>query len=362
MVALPPVESKTLGAIYAAYEKDREHYDSIGLPIGALGNECDRALWLGFRWAHEPESLDGKKLRLFDTGHREEARLIEDLRRAGITVVDGEGGKQIKVRALGGHLRGKLDGKATGVPEAPKAVHVVECKTANDKRFKEIANGVKPRDGGPIKQGVKVQAPPHYAQCQIYMHIEKIERCLYLLVSKNTDEIYVERIAYDATFAMQIMARAERIITANRAPAKISDDPSKYPCVFCPAASVCHGEAFGRNNCRTCIHATPIMSNTDAAAWQCERFGDYLTVEKQKAGCPAHLFLPELVPGEQTDAGDDWVAYQMRDGSAWRDGVAEKQKCEARQYSDQMKCDRCNLMWDTNDPDAPKCGVAEAAK
>jgi len=29
--------------------------------------------------------------------------------------------------------------------------------------------------------------------------------------------------------------------------------------------------------------------------------------------------------------------------------------CEARQYSDQMQCDRCGHMWDTNDDDAPEC-------
>lgn len=29
--------------------------------------------------------------------------------------------------------------------------------------------------------------------------------------------------------------------------------------------------------------------------------------------------------------------------------------CEARQYSDQMLCDRCGLQWDVNDPDPPEC-------
>lgn len=29
--------------------------------------------------------------------------------------------------------------------------------------------------------------------------------------------------------------------------------------------------------------------------------------------------------------------------------------CEARQYSDQMLCDRCGLQWDVNDPEPPEC-------
>lgn len=323
MALLPAVQSATLGAIYAAYEAANKRYDAIGLSIGSLGHECDRALWQEFRWANEPEHLDGKKLRLFDTGNREEARLVEDLKRAGITVrdADPETGRQYKARVLGGHLRGKLDGLALNVPEAPKTEHVIECKTANDKKFKEIASGVKPRDGGPIKQGVQTQAPGHYIQCQLYMHIRGLTRCLYLLVSKNTDEIYVERVRYDATFCLQVIARAERIITAARAPGRISEDPTKFPCIFCPGKAVCHGDAFGRNHCRTCIHSTAIVSEGDRAVWRCERFGKDLTVDEQKAGCPAHLYLPDVVPGAQTDAGPDFIEYEMKDGTLWRDGV-----------------------------------------
>ncbi len=29
--------------------------------------------------------------------------------------------------------------------------------------------------------------------------------------------------------------------------------------------------------------------------------------------------------------------------------------CKARQYSDQMICDKCALQWDVNDPDRPEC-------
>lgn len=29
--------------------------------------------------------------------------------------------------------------------------------------------------------------------------------------------------------------------------------------------------------------------------------------------------------------------------------------CQARQYSDQMVCAKCDLAWDVNDPEPPKC-------
>ena len=33
--------------------------------------------------------------------------------------------------------------------------------------------------------------------------------------------------------------------------------------------------------------------------------------------------------------------------------------CEARQMSDQMRCERCNLLWDMNDFEPPECLTSE---
>lgn len=32
-----------------------------------------------------------------------------------------------------------------------------------------------------------------------------------------------------------------------------------------------------------------------------------------------------------------------------------KRECQARQFSDQKHCGRCELVWDTNDPEPPEC-------
>lgn len=39
-----------------------------------------------------------------------------------------------------------------------------------------------------------------------------------------------------------------------------------------------------------------------------------------------------------------------------------RKKCEARQYSDQMLCKRCDLGWDANDPCRPDCEAAPRVK
>ena len=41
--------------------------------------------------------------------------------------------------------------------------------------------------------------------------------------------------------------------------------------------------------------------------------------------------------------------------------MPELSNCEARQYSDQMHCDRCGLAWDMNDDDPPECIPRHAA-
>jgi hypothetical protein len=70
-------------------------------------------------------------------------------------------------------------------------------------------------------------------------------------------------------------------------------------------------------HCRSCLHSTPI----DDGAWHCARHGFLLDRRTQETGCSAHLYIPDLIAGEQVDAGEDWVGYRMPDGSVWCDGT-----------------------------------------
>lgn len=317
MPEIPAPIPHTVDAIYRAYE-NRPRYERSYLGASTFGTECDRAFWYGFRLAAEPEALTGQKLRLFETGHREEARIIDDLRAAGLTVeeTDPATGRQWEIVAIGGHMRGHLDGIATGVIEAPKAEHVLECKTHNEKSFRAL-----------VKDKVEKSKPGHYAQMQLYMHHRGIGRALYVAVNKNTDEIYIERIAYDMAYALRLMARAERAITAEKAPPRLHDDPSAkaaFACQWCSAFQICHAGQFARRNCRTCLSSTPVIDASDRGAWRCERWNKELNWREQQAGCASHLYLPSLVPGEQVDASekDRTVTYRLANGETWIDGRA----------------------------------------
>ena len=87
MAPLPRPYSATTEAIYAAYAKSRSQaWDSLGISISLLGEECERALWYTFRWASKPEVIDGLKAITFETGEIEETRLLNALRMIGCEV------------------------------------------------------------------------------------------------------------------------------------------------------------------------------------------------------------------------------------------------------------------------------------
>ena len=58
------------------------------------------------------------------------------------------------------------------------------------------------------------------------------------------------------------------------------------------------------------------------------RFDEPRSPQRQQEGkdCPAHLFLPALVPGEQVDADPEveTVTYRMPGGVLWVDGATEE--------------------------------------
>jgi hypothetical protein len=316
MNALPDFEATTRSQIFRAYEKARDAYEPVGINVGDLGFECERSLWYSFRHASPAEIIEGRKLRIFDTGNREEERILDDLRAIGCIVRGG----QERVTLVGGHVRGRIDGEVIGVIEAPHTVHIVECKSSNEKGFKEVQ-----------KQGVAKAKPLHYCQCQIYMHGRQLTRALYVCVNKNDDDLYIERIAYDQDYCERMLARAERIIKADDPPSKLHEDPTKpaaYVCGFCKHKGVCHDGAFPRRNCRTCLFSTAITTG-DQAGWDCGKWSMPLSLAQQEEGCGSHLFLPGLVPGEQVDAGDDWVLYKLRDGTAWFNGQPEADSQES---------------------------------
>ena len=320
MVALPPTSAPTVDAIFASYvARERQAPRRGHLGASVIGRECGRQLWYMYRWAARPE-WEGRMLRLFGTGHREEPRLVEELRRIGVEVHEADyRGKQWRFGLFGEHFGGSMDGVALGLREAPKTWHLLEFKTANTKTFKKLKKAVLNHSLVAESGGVREVKPEHYAQMQIYMGLAGLKRAAYFVVCKETDAIYMERVHFSRKHFDQLVARAEQVLRATEPLTRVSSDPMKPPCVWCDFRDLCQVSDFDEPrtadvNCRTCVHSSPVLEG-EGAPWRCELHDRELPMIAQERGCDEHLFIPPLVPfAEPTDSGDGWVAYRKKNG------------------------------------------------
>jgi hypothetical protein len=112
-----------------------------------------------------------------------------------------------------------------------------------------------------------------------------------------------------------MIERARRIIQANEPPDKIGKE-DYFECRWCSFKEICHGDRQPDRGCRTCIHSTPVEDGN----WHCARFGKILTMDEQLSGCPAHTYLPKLVPYEVLSANDKGITYKVSETETWFDG------------------------------------------
>lgn len=310
MVDISQHQQQTVAAIYAGWEKRRDGERRGHLGASIIGRECSRALWYTFRWAGQG-NFDGRMLRLFDRGHREEPVMVAELRAAGVTVHDvDDQGQQFRFKDFGGHFAGSMDGAAIGILEAPKTWHVLEFKTHNAKSFDMLA-----------KKGVQQAKPEHWAQMQMYMGWSEMTRAFYLAACKNDDRLYSERIRFDSEAFERLRKKAKDILQSERPPQKVNDNPDYYLCKFCDFREHCHGVRVAAVTCRSCIHSTPEMDGD--ARWSCARWQhDLLTIPQQERACDEHRFIPDLVPhSEAVDADEDWIEYKVKEtGAIFRNG------------------------------------------
>ena len=299
MATLPLPIHTTRQAIVEWYEKKpQDHRAHMG--ASEIGKPCDRALWYSFRWT-TPKHFSGRVLRLFDTGFREETRLLEELRGIGVEIhdIDPRTQRQHRFEAVQGHFGGSCDGIGRGFPESPATWAVVEFKTHSAKSFADLS-----------KHGVEKSKPEHYAQVNIYMGLAELDRAMYIGVNKDTDDIYSEWIHFDKECFDALLERADKLINLDEPPLGISTDPAWYQCKFCDHSPICHGEIAASKNCRTCVHSSPASSGQ----WWCDSHKRVLPLNEQRIGCRSHLVLPPLVGyAEAIDAGTDYIKYQHKD-------------------------------------------------
>jgi len=278
MVAIPPPpEQQIVNRIYAAIEKEKVNPDLYLGRLGSsfIGEECLRQIWLEWRGFARGQ-FEGRMLRLFETGHLQEERIVADLRRAGFAVWDKrEDGRQFEFVDQTGHFITKVDGVVKNVPESDKP-HLLEIKTHNKKSF-----------DGLLKKGVRDAKPLHYAQVQISMALGGFTRALYVALCKDDEQFYVERVKEDKASQAKLQTKIGKLVEAQLRPAGISDDASSFGCKFCSMKAVCTKEALPLHHCRTCAMCSPGAEGK----WVCNLNSFTLTLDEQRQGCEHHEAL-----------------------------------------------------------------------
>lgn len=302
-----------------------------------IGRKCERELWYSFRWATKPEH-NGRSLRLFDRGHREEYRFVNFLEDIGCEVrafserlVYHEGSDsysvtpweealppdvndvsnieahigaallkgvklgQFRIKDGNGHFGGSLDGKVRYVPFMDEfeisrdTWGLAEFKTHGEKSFSKLAGKRKwnfalrdfERIGG---EGVKLAKPEHWAQMQTYMFKEKLPYAIYMAVCKDTDELHIEIILAEQLAGAGLIAKGRDIIGMDKPPERLNSSPSWYECKFCDFHAQCHFAKEFTKSCRTCVNSKPVLEGQ----WYCSKYKDNIPFDFQRQGCGAY--------------------------------------------------------------------------
>ena len=273
---------------YCVRAYDGGHRSHLGASL--IGRECKRYLWYVFRWCLH-EKTTGRQQRLFNRGHREEARFIEWLEGIGFKVwfenrdeAPNEKGEypQYRISDVMGHFGGSLDGIAI-LPERYGIAEPVllEFKTnGTGAGFNKLAD-----DGMPIAK------PEHFAQTSTYGKKYNFRYCVYLNINKNDDSLHIEVVKLNHNLGEQMIMKAEQIIMSQTAPARLSDNPTFHKCGYCHMKEVCHKGAVVEVNCRSCAFARPVEN----AEWFCEVHNGNIPKEFIPTACPSYKAITQNV-------------------------------------------------------------------
>ena len=273
---------------YCVRTYDGGHRSHLGASL--IGRECKRYLWYVFRWCLH-EKTTGRQQRLFNRGHREEARFVEWLEGIGFKVwfenrdePPNEKGEypQYRISDVMGHFGGSLDGIAV-LPERYGIAEPVLLE------FKTNGTGAGFNKLG--ESGMPIAKPEHFAQTSTYGKKYNFRYCVYLNINKNDDSLHVEVVKLNHNLGEQMITKAEQIITTQKPPARLSDNPTFHKCGYCHMKDICHKGAVPEVNCRSCAFARPVEN----AEWFCEVHNGNIPKDFIPKACPSYKAITQNV-------------------------------------------------------------------
>lgn len=187
-----------------------------------LGKECDRELWYTY---HQPVlNQDARIERIFHVGHLLESYVISLLKHSGYQVfhTNEEDDSQFgfKDEEIAGHI--------DGVIMLNNTPHLLEVKSANDKRFSEMQ-----------KKGIEISDPVYFGQVQVYMRKMDLEVALFVAINKNNCSLYFEVISLNKMYADNLISRGKAIARMKSEPDRKYKTKAFFKCKFCSYIEKC---------------------------------------------------------------------------------------------------------------------------
>lgn len=194
------------------------------LGTSSLGESCDRALWYSY---HTPKQTDDPQtLRKFNVGHALEPVVLKWLQDAGLQVwTSDSNGNQFGFED--GIIQGHIDAVIRGIPGDEDTAYLGEVKTANQFNFKAF-----------VKEGIG-HNEKYLVQVHVYMHKMKLKKCLFIVVNKDSQELYFEVINYDEFVAATALQRGFTIAESSEVPDRKYATKSYFRCKMCTYYKEC---------------------------------------------------------------------------------------------------------------------------
>ena len=251
-------------AIDAAWEVE-EREDRAYIGASGIGAKCLAELEFGLRGfpAKQPEP---KLARIFRDGHRIEAQVVRDLRKAGYFVLEKDEmtGRQWHYEMAGGHVKTNTDGMIALDKSKPDRLSLLEVKSMNDELWNKFKD-----------HGVKVSHPKYYDQMQMMMGMSGLTDCLFIAYNKNTSLYHTEYVEFDDFDWAYLKTKIVEVFEGKAR--KITDNPDSFLCRFCFRKEVCWDGKKPETKCSTCVMSKPMSDGT----WWCRKNND-----TAKAVCP----------------------------------------------------------------------------
>jgi hypothetical protein len=189
-----------------------------------LGVECQRSLWYSF---FKTLPIDNPvTLRKFDVGNAFEPIVNKWLSDAGLTLFStSSDGKQFGFSD--GLLGGNCDGVIKGIPGDENTPYLLEIKTSNGFYFKQF-----------VKDGIGCN-DKYKGQVQIYMNKLRLKKCLFVVVNKDSQELYLEIVDYDEFEALRLIERGHQTSKMISEPERHYENKMNFHCKMCTYYKEC---------------------------------------------------------------------------------------------------------------------------